>query len=94
MALTDHGNLFGAVSFVKQAEKHGKPIIGCEGYLVTDHKNDERPGRENHKSPPRSLAKNFQGTKICARWFQMLMSMGFITDPERIWRLWQSMRMD
>ena len=49
MALTDHGNLFGTISFIKQAEKHGiKPIIGCEGYLVTDHKND--PGRENHKS--------------------------------------------
>ncbi|HAF58650.1 MAG TPA: DNA polymerase III subunit alpha, partial [Opitutae bacterium] len=63
MALTDHGNLFGAVSFVKQAEKHGiKPIIGCEGYLVTDHKNDERPGRENHKSYHLGLlAKNFQG---------------------------------
>ena len=63
MALTDHGNLFGAVSFVKQAEKRGiKPIIGCEGYMVTDHKNDERPGRENHKSYHLGLlAKNFQG---------------------------------
>ncbi len=63
MALTDHGNLFGAVSFVKQAEKRGiKPIIGCEGYIVTDHKNDERPGRENHKSFHLGLlAKNFQG---------------------------------
>jgi len=63
MALTDHGNLFGAVSFVKQAEKRGiKPIIGCEGYIVTDHKNDERPGRENHKSYHLGLlAKNFQG---------------------------------
>ena len=29
MALTDHGNLFGTISFIKQAEKHGiKPIIG------------------------------------------------------------------
>ena len=65
MALTDHGNLFGAVSFVKQAEKRGiKPIIGCEGYIVTDHKNDERPGRENHKSFHLGLlAKNFQGYK-------------------------------
>ncbi|MEK9772422.1 MAG: DNA polymerase III subunit alpha [Opitutae bacterium] len=65
MALTDHGNLFGAVSFVKQAEKRGiKPIIGCEGYLVTDHKNDERPGRENHKSYHLGLlAQNFQGYK-------------------------------
>jgi DNA polymerase-3 subunit alpha len=63
MALTDHGNLFGAISFVKQAEKRGiKPIIGCEGYMVTDHKNDERPGRENHKSYHLGLlAKNFQG---------------------------------
>ena len=63
MALTDHGNLFGAISFVKQAEKRGiKPIIGCEGYLVTDHKNDERPGRENHKSYHLGLlAKDFQG---------------------------------
>lgn len=65
MALTDHGNLFGAISFVKQAEKRGiKPIIGCEGYLVTDHKNDERPGRENHKSYHIGLlAKNFEGYK-------------------------------
>ena len=63
MALTDHGNLFGAISFVKQAEKRGiKPIIGCEGYIVTDHKNDERPGRENHKSYHLGLlAKNFEG---------------------------------
>jgi DNA polymerase-3 subunit alpha len=63
MALTDHGNLFGTISFIKQAEKHGiKPIIGCEGYLVTDHKNDEKPGRENHKSYHIGmLAKNYQG---------------------------------
>ena len=31
MALTDHGNLFGTINFIKQAEKRGiKPIIGCE----------------------------------------------------------------
>ncbi len=69
MALTDHGNLFGTVSFVKQAEKHGiKPIIGCEGYLVTDHKNDEKPGRENHKSYHLGLlAKNFEGYQNLSR---------------------------
>ena len=63
MALTDHGNLFGAISFIKQAEKRGiKPIIGCEGYMVTDHKNDEKPGRENHKSYHLGLlAKDYQG---------------------------------
>ena len=35
IALTDHGNLFGAVSFYKCAKKHGvKPILGIEGYLA------------------------------------------------------------
>ncbi|MBG30406.1 MAG: DNA polymerase III subunit alpha [Opitutae bacterium] len=63
MALTDHGNLFGAASFVQQAEKHGvKPIIGCEAYLVTDHKNVDRPGREKNVTYHIGLlAKNFTG---------------------------------
>jgi DNA polymerase-3 subunit alpha len=35
LAVTDHGNLFGAVSFYKQALEAGiKPIIGCEVYLA------------------------------------------------------------
>ena len=65
MALTDHGNLFGAVSFVKNAEKRGiKPIIGCEGYLVTDHKNVEKPGRDKHVSYHLGLlAKDYEGYK-------------------------------
>ena len=63
MALTDHGNLFGAVSFTNQAEKNGiKPIIGCEAYLVTDHANVERPGRDKHVNYHIGLlAKNFTG---------------------------------
>ncbi|HWR31543.1 MAG TPA: DNA polymerase III subunit alpha, partial [Negativicutes bacterium] len=35
VALTDHGNMYGAVEFYKQAKKHGiKPIIGCEVYIA------------------------------------------------------------
>lgn len=31
VAITDHGNLFGAIDFYKSAVKEGiKPIIGCE----------------------------------------------------------------
>ena len=39
VAITDHGNLFGAVYFYKQAKAEGlKPIIGCEVYVAhTDH---------------------------------------------------------
>ena len=35
VALTDHGNMYGAVEFYKQAQKCGiKPIIGCEVYIA------------------------------------------------------------
>ena len=35
VALTEHGNLFGAVSFYKKAkDKNIKPIIGCEVYVA------------------------------------------------------------
>ncbi|WP_457795274.1 DNA polymerase III subunit alpha [Horticoccus sp. 23ND18S-11] len=35
MALTDHGNLYGAIEFYTQAKAKGiKPLIGCELYLV------------------------------------------------------------
>ncbi|MBI5197569.1 MAG: DNA polymerase III subunit alpha, partial [Nitrospirae bacterium] len=35
IAITDHGNMFGAVEFYEKAVKGGiKPIIGCEAYLA------------------------------------------------------------
>ncbi|HXX34132.1 MAG TPA: DNA polymerase III subunit alpha, partial [Thermodesulfobacteriota bacterium] len=34
MALTDHGNMFGAVEFYQTAIRHGiKPVVGCEIYV-------------------------------------------------------------
>src|SRR5246127_5810955 len=34
-AVTDHGNLFGAIEFYQEAERAGiKPIIGCEAYVA------------------------------------------------------------
>ncbi len=51
LALTDHGNLFGAMNFYKAAKKAGiKPLIGCEIYLVADHKQAERPKRDRNRS--------------------------------------------
>lgn len=63
VALTDHGNLFGVVDFFKTAKKHGiKPLIGCEVYLVYDHKRTEKPGRDQHKYHHMGLiAQNFKG---------------------------------
>ena len=35
VAMTDHGNLYGAVEFYQAAEKAGvKPIVGCEAYIA------------------------------------------------------------
>ncbi|RQD65542.1 MAG: DNA polymerase III subunit alpha [Desulfonatronovibrio sp. MSAO_Bac4] len=38
VSITDHGNLFGALTFYLTAKKYGvKPIIGCEVYVAKDH---------------------------------------------------------
>ena len=56
VAVTDHGNLFGAIGFYEAATKAGvKPIIGCEMYVSkTDHK-DRDPGKRPTESPDRSV---------------------------------------
>jgi DNA polymerase-3 subunit alpha len=47
VALTDHGNIFGAVSFFKQAkEKKIKPILGCEVYVAPDSRFDKDPSQK------------------------------------------------
>jgi len=41
MAITDHGNMFGAVEFYQKAVATGiKPIIGCEAYLAPGKRTD------------------------------------------------------
>jgi len=44
VAVTDHGNLFGAVKFYEAARKRGiKPIIGCEVYVAGTNRFDRSP---------------------------------------------------
>jgi DNA polymerase-3 subunit alpha len=44
VAITDHGNMFGAVEFYSQAHKAGtKPIIGCETYVAPGSRKDKSP---------------------------------------------------
>ena len=43
VALTDHGNIFGAVGFFKQAQEKGvKPILGCEIYVAPKSRFDKK----------------------------------------------------
>ena len=60
VAITDHGNLFGAVQFYNAAVAKGvKPIIGCEVYVSQgDHRERESKDRYNHLL---LLCKNRQG---------------------------------
>jgi len=78
VALTDHGNMFGAFKFVNEAKKAGvKPILGCEFYLVEDrrkHSFAKSRGERDRRYHQLLLAKNRKGyqnlTKLC--------SLGFI----------------
>lgn len=63
IAITDHGNLYGAIKFYKAAHAAGiKPIIGCEIYVSKKsiYKKDEQEKDYNHLI---LLAKNNQGYK-------------------------------
>src|SRR5208282_2024267 len=43
VAMTDHGNMFGAIEFYKTAQEKGlKPIIGCETYIAPGSRLDKK----------------------------------------------------
>jgi DNA polymerase-3 subunit alpha len=53
VAMTDHGNLFGAIEFYQEAKNAGiKPIIGCEAYIAPRSHKD-------HSSSLRDAAYHF-----------------------------------
>lgn len=60
IAITDHGNMFGAIEMYKKAIKNGiKPIIGIEAYLA-EFGMEKKEGRNFHLI---LLAKNEKGYK-------------------------------
>ncbi|MBF0321262.1 MAG: DNA polymerase III subunit alpha, partial [Nitrospirae bacterium] len=65
VAITDHGNLFGAIEFYKKAIDAGvKPIIGCEVYVAQGSRFDR--GKDNGKGSYFHLillAKDMDGYK-------------------------------
>jgi DNA polymerase III subunit alpha len=81
IAITDHGNMFGVLEFLKASkeikEKHNydiKPIIGCEMY-VAEGSRFEKKGKEDRSGYHLILlAKNYQGyknlSKLCSHAFK------------------------
>ncbi|MBI3611221.1 MAG: DNA polymerase III subunit alpha [Nitrospirae bacterium] len=50
LAITDHGNLFGAIEFYQKARAAGiKPIIGCEMYVAPKSHLDKESGGLHHE---------------------------------------------
>lgn len=64
IALTDHGNLYGAIEFYKKAKKLNiKPIIGVEAYVAPNGRFSKQPHIDEARYHLTLLAKNETGWK-------------------------------
>ena len=83
IAMTDHGNMFGAFKFVAEAQKNGiKPIVGCEFYMVADrHKKQFTKDNKDQRFHQLLLAKDHEGYKNLSK----LCSLGFIEGLYSKW---------
>lgn len=64
VALTDHGNLYGAIEFYKKARKAGiKPILGIEAYVAPHGRLSKVPKMDEMRWHLTLLAKNETGWK-------------------------------
>ena len=64
IAITDHGNLYGAVEFYKKAKARGlKPIVGSEIYLAFEGMRQQRPNIDDARYHLILLVKNAEGYK-------------------------------
>ena len=62
LALTDHGNLYGAIEFYQKAKKAGiKPILGVEAYLAPRNCTDKVYGVDNKYFHLTLLCENNEG---------------------------------
>ncbi|MEA1929367.1 MAG: DNA polymerase III subunit alpha [Patescibacteria group bacterium] len=62
IALTDHGNLYGAISFYQECQKAEiKPIIGVEAYIANRTRFDKEPNLDNKRYHLSLLAENMTG---------------------------------
>lgn len=64
VALTDNGNLYGAIEFYKECKKENiKPIIGVDFYVALRTRHDRQPGIDSKRYRLVLLAKNNAGYK-------------------------------
>lgn len=62
LAITDHGNMYGAIEFYQKAQKAGlKPIIGVEAYVAARSRFDKEPGIDSKRFHLTLLAESLTG---------------------------------
>src|SRR5882762_11844596 len=84
VAMTDHGNIFGAVSFVNAAHKAGiKPIVGCELYICKkdDHNIERTPPEGDTYNHLLVLAQNDEGYRNLVKITSEASLHGFYYKP-------------
>lgn len=84
IAITDHGNMHGAIEFYTHAKKIGiKPIIGCELYVTGgsrfERKMKNQGGAETHHLTV--LAQNLTGYRNLCRLVSLAYKEGFYFKP-------------
>ena len=83
LAITDHGNLFGAIEFYTKARKSKiKPIIGIEAYVAPESRHDRTPkGLTKSGYHLILLAKNLTGYKNLIKLSSLGYTEGFYNKP-------------
>ena len=82
VALTDHGNLFGALKFFQAAKKaEVKPIIGCELYVAPGSRKEKKGGERYSNYHLVLLAKDLDGYRNLMKLSSIAYTEGFYYKP-------------
>ncbi len=90
LAVTDHGNMFGAVEFYSKAKAAGiKPIIGCEVYIAPGSRFDKTSARGPSEASHHFmlLCQNLTGYRNLCHLVSAAYREGFYYKPRIDWQL-------
>ena len=82
LAITDHGVMYGNITFYYEAKKAGlKPLLGCEVYVAPRHRTLRDPRLDREQYHLVLLAKNANGYKNLIKLVSIAFSEGFYYKP-------------
>ncbi len=82
LAITDHGVMYGNITFYSEARSAGiKPIMGCEVYVAPRSRTQRDPRLDKEQYHLVLLAKSEQGYKNLIKLVSIAFSEGFYYKP-------------